>query len=160
MKSDISREIENWSDLEMELGKYTEGLTSVEQMDYILEDLISELSIYISKEEQGLNIDNISQSEFLKCISKPEEYLTAVNKSDIKRTSSNWSIKREISIVSFNYTTIIDRLFGIEDNTKFFGNKNMITLRPVLHIHGYTDRQMVIGVNEHSQIKNQDFQKM
>jgi hypothetical protein len=158
LKSDIKNNKANWSDLELALGKYTENLSTVNDFESAHEDLILNLSEYLSNEEQLLD-DGLQHNikNFANDLLYPEKYLTKKDKQDITIFKNQWkSIETwSINIMSFNYTKTVEKLLGFSgerielDKNKYLDN--------VFHIHGYVDERMIVGVNDTSQIKNQDF---
>lgn len=68
----------------------------------------------------------------------------------------------DVNIFTFNYTTVIEKLLGDKQKNVLLAqhqNKAGIKLTEVKHIHGFLDNDMVIGVNDISQIKNVSFRE-
>ena len=50
LKENISNDIENWSDLELELGRYTKNLNSIKEFEEVYEDIGDNLGEYLKQE--------------------------------------------------------------------------------------------------------------
>ena len=163
LKKNISNNYKNWSDLELALGKYTEELKTLDDFDEVFEDILNQLAEYLKKEESKFNSNKVNKEKFFENLVKPEDFLPLADKNKIKIfknkfQSHNWNI----DIVTFNYTTIIEKIIDQNKNIKIGHHPNYllnVTLREIEHIHGYLDERMVLGVNDISQLKNKEFQK-
>ena len=58
VKSNISSNIENWSDLELALGSYTTNLKGLNDFDEMFEDIGLELSKFLQAEEKKNRLFN------------------------------------------------------------------------------------------------------
>jgi hypothetical protein len=160
LKRNLSDNDKNWSDLELALGQYTEQLRSLEQFDSVFEDLLENLALYLKTQENSFDTARVNQKQFFENLAKPENFLAAADKTEIldfktRFANSQWSI----DMVTFNYTTVIEKIIGQSKNKighHLNGNLD-VSLSAVEHIHGYVDNQMVLGVNDLSQLKNNDF---
>ena len=59
--------------------------------------------------------------------------------------------------VTFNYTKCIDKCVEILKN--FIKDNSSYKIKPTLHIHGYIEENMIVGVNDSTQIDNISFSK-
>lgn len=161
LKSNISNNYKNWSDLEFALGQYTDEFKTVEEFDEAFEDIGEKLAEYLKKEEDKFKPNKVNQENFFLDLVKPEEYLLAADKNIInsyktKFNNSNW----DIDIFTFNYTKTIEKIIEGKNNVKlnYHPNSNFSSnLREIEHIHGYVDERMVLGVNDLTQLKNKNF---
>lgn len=71
------------------------------------------------------------------------------------------------SFITFNYTNVLDRIIGLYDEktaiiTKHQGQEFMRSnkIGQIIHIHGTTDEEMILGVNDAEQIGNDLLKKM
>lgn len=55
LKSNISNNYKNWSDLEFALGQYTDEFKTVEEFDDAFEDIGEKLAEYLKKKKISLN---------------------------------------------------------------------------------------------------------
>ena len=161
LKSSISNNYKNWSDLELALGQYTEELKTVDDFDEVFEDIGEKLAEYLIKEESKFDVTKINKEKFFENLVKPEVFLPVAENTKIKTYKLKFSnVSWNIDIVTFNYTKIIDKIIENKKNIKIglHPRKHLkVTLREILHIHGYVDNRMVMGVNDISQLKNKTF---
>jgi len=161
LKSLISNNYKNWSDLELALGQYTEEFKTTENFDEVFEDIGEHLAKYLLSEENKFNFEKINKEKFFKNLVKPEDFLPPADNNKIrdyktKFINNEWSV----DIVTFNYTKIIDKIIGEGKNVNLGHHPRRtsnVILRSIQHIHGYYDYQMVLGVNDVSQLKNKEF---
>lgn len=59
LKENISTNLENWSDLELALGSYTDNIRSREEFDEIFEDIGDKLADYLQQEENKFDYSKI-----------------------------------------------------------------------------------------------------
>lgn len=158
LKEDIFKNFDNWSDLELELGKYTDNIQTLEEFDEIFEDILEKLSLYLQKEEKKLDVSNLvsHKNNLLNNLLYPEDTLTDIDKNKLKAYKNRWSGHSwNVNIITFNYTKSLEKLLDYrEKNIMIESNKY---LREITHIHGYVDNRMVIGVNDKTQILNKTF---
>lgn len=163
LKHNISSNYNNWSDLELALGQYTAELKILEEFDEVFEDIGEQLAEYLKKEEDKLDIKKIDKEKFFENLAKPENFLPIADNNKIKTFKDNWLNHRwSIDIMTFNYTTVIEKIIENKKNIKIGyhpKNQDLVTLIGVNHIHGFVDKNMVLGVNDISQLKNKEFHK-
>ncbi|WP_340156535.1 AbiH family protein [uncultured Winogradskyella sp.] len=161
LKENISKTYDSWADLELALGNYTQHLEKIEEFDDILVDIGQELSNYLHKEELKLESHEIDQKKFFEYLSFPERLFLPADKEDILGIKRKWASHHwALNIFTLNYTSIIEKIFGNKQKNVLLANHTTtatIKLGEIKHIHGYLDNDMVIGVNDISQIKNESF---
>jgi len=163
LKDNISKNLKNWADLELELGKYTEQLNSIEEFDDIVLDIGENLANYLALEEEKISKAEINLDKFFEDLCFPERFFLPADKEKLLTFKRNWiNHQWNVNIFTFNYTTVIERLIGESQKNVLLGthtNKVGIKLTEVKHIHGFLDNDMVIGVNDISQIENVSFRE-
>jgi hypothetical protein len=163
LKDNISKTYESWSDLELELGSYTQHLKKIEEFDDIMGDIGDKLSQYLKIEEDKLESYKIDQQKFFEYLSFPEKLFLPTDEENLIEIKKKWgSHNWDLNIYTFNYTSVIEKIFGDKQKnvlltTHNLKNKATVTLRETKHIHGFLNNDMVIGVNDKSQIKNESF---
>lgn len=158
---DIQDNPKNWSDLEHELGKF---IKEVEPQNAIIlhDDLIEKLSKFIQLEEEKYVINDTQKEPLLNYLKNPFfNYGFLKNEIDqIKGLIGTYGLNQDwdIKIMTFNYTKTIERMIGKFDEPILIGNceNNKIYLTEIEHIHGFSDERMVLGVNDDSQIANEN----
>ncbi len=165
----ISADYELWSDLELGLGEFLRKigpnnlesfLDSKELLEKSLADyLINESNKVTVKDEQQMQKELESRiPHFYKEFSAIEQARYEVFLSDTAK-----SIK--YCFINFNYTDVLDRIiYTCADSGNPFSNhvckKNNsryddFIIHPI-HIHGDTNKDLVLGVNDDSQIGNEN----
>lgn len=164
LKKNISENYNNWSDLEIALGGYTAELKTLEEFDEVFEDIGENLAEFLRLEEDKFIESEIDRERFFKYLVTPENELRQIDKNRIteykkKFYNNHWGL----DIFTFNYTTVLEKIIGEGQKNIRIGNhpntssKANVTLTGIEHIHGFTDKRMVLGVNDKSQIKNKAF---
>lgn len=166
LKNDINRNITLWSDFESEFGKYTKNLGKLganvysleDELDIINDDIREKLSTYIGHEDNRVSFSENASKAFLEDIISPEKHLRDYERRTISYQKDNvWNkTANVIDIISFNYTTTIEHL--ILDGFPVQSGKFSIS-EPV-HVHGYYNNRMIMGVDNLSQIENEDLKKL
>lgn len=64
LKENISKNLKNWADLELELGSYTEQLNSIEEYDDIALDIGENLANFLCLEEQKITKVEVDFQKF------------------------------------------------------------------------------------------------
>lgn len=166
LKKNISANYNNWSDLELAFGRYTNELKTLEEFDEVFEDIGENLAEYLRLEEEKFEESEIDRERFFKYLVSPEDELRQIDKNRINQYKSKYLNHHwGIDIFTFNYTTVLEKIIGEGQKNIRIGNhpntnsKADVILRGIEHIHGFTDNRMVLGVNDESQIKNKDFKK-
>lgn len=161
LKDDIQGNIDLWSSLELQYGKHMSQLgkggndvhTIEEELDIINDDIREKLSSFIEHENNEINFTNEARHKFLNDILVPEQNLRDYEIDKVKQCRANvWNLTQNvINIITFNYTSTIEYLLG---DAPVQASKFVI--QQPIHVHGYYNRRMVLGVNDISQIDNEN----
>lgn len=165
LKIDISENIDDWSDLELALGRYTEKLKSTKEFDDIFEDILDNLAEYLQKVESQYNYSNKDGKKLVEYLTSPENSLPLSEKIELNKYKNSFnSSQRNISIITFNYTMACEKLLDFKGTSATINkhdNVHPVVLQEILHIHGFidntVDNRMIMGVNDVSQISNKSF---
>lgn len=165
LKADIQSDISLWSDLELQFGKHMAKLGSMgksvhtlqEELDIINDDLREKLSEYIATEDKRCTFAENAKKLFLDKVAKPYTHLRDYERTDIQnRKTNNWQTTANVvNFITFNYTRTLEKLIG-----KTPVNTNGFELHEPIHVHGYYDQRMILGVNDASQIENEELRKL
>lgn len=151
-----SGEITDWSDFEKAFGQYSDRFNVDTKMDYLecFEDFVIQFNAYLEAEEKRVDFSDkklITQTMF----NAVTQYFY-IREGDKAYIQSLYppvaSSSRIYNFISFNYTRTVDKCANIlqqhlkSDNARGVGK--------VLHIHGYVEENMIMGVNDKSQIIN------
>ncbi len=157
--------VNNWADLEVTFGRYTELLLDEEEIIELYADILKELKNYLQKEEKKVNFD-LCKSELEKNFEKPlSVFYSELRKENREKFLNicqyNKRPKRvNIRFATFNYTkTLSNCIKHIKDKNKVIGSKVVgnttfsIHVNSANHIHGTIENSnMIFGVNDKSQI--------
>jgi hypothetical protein len=159
LKESISNDIENWADLELELGKHTAKTKSKEEFIEIFEDIGDNLADYLQEEENKLDLSKVDKQKLFDYISSPENSLPKAQKNEIDKIRTKWSGHHwYVNFITFNYTKTFEKIIEKKGAHLEIGthHKAKILYQGIEHVHGYIDDRMVMGVNDISQIKNKE----
>ncbi|MDE7070744.1 MAG: bacteriophage abortive infection AbiH family protein [Clostridia bacterium] len=161
-KKDLRENLENWSDLEIELGKYSKNFNKKNEQEFIelLYDIQDNLADYLDKQDLDFTISDADKRKTFADLINYERYLTERE----RRNFSNYLTKTDnhINIITYNYTKTFEKLYDWEGSSKLIGNKAIagysykVSMDSVEHIHGTTSNNMLLGVNDSSQILSED----
>lgn len=161
LKKNISSNYKNWADLELALGQYTGEIKTINEFDEVFEDIGEQLAEYLKKEESKFDLSSINREKFFANLVKPETFLSVTENNKILEFKRRFSLNSwTVDIVTFNYTSIIDKIIGDSKNIKIgnhISNTGSVILKGIEHIHGYVDNRMILGVNDISQLRNKEF---
>lgn len=168
----IKDDYEFWSDLEEALGKYTARVSPAEEEKFWKSEgkLEFELVKYLKQQMDQVNLKSKEKEIALELQRSLTEFYTELGEDHQQHIANIYSRTDKIvySFISFNYTDILDRCleeFGkiMPDNFPQYHNNNNIvhwhSIEEILHIHGTISRDMVLGVNDDTQIGNERFRK-
>lgn len=168
----IKREIEkdqkdnyqNWSDLEVALGKFTLNV-SKENIEKFIQDKIELdklLNKYLLLQEEKFIYDD---KQIKNMINRVLSHMRSGN--NVEERTLIWdTLNKYVSenyfyqAITFNYTDCVDRIWmSISDESigshRFGASMMSERFKDVLHIHGtLRDHEMLIGVNDETQIAN------
>jgi hypothetical protein len=160
LKEDISSGITDWSDLELAFGAYTVKLEDIKQFDEVYEDIVDNLGDYLIAEESKLDTTKIDLPKFIENLGLPEHTLTDEDIQELRSFKRPWTnVDWKINIITLNYTRVIEKIFEDRTSNRPIGSHHhhQIILKNLQHIHGFTDKRTILGVNDISQIAKKDF---
>ncbi|WP_440056164.1 bacteriophage abortive infection AbiH family protein [Pseudoalteromonas sp. T1lg65] len=172
-KNEIGENYLDWSDLEANLGKYTEQLDSATDFEEIHSDLIDELANYLTEiqtEFVKTKLQRLDKKKFITDLFSPEVYSETSHCRLLDYYNSSQKNAKNLSIITFNYTNTIESILGIE--TTHARYENVLTkcqpssvaesqsILNVLHLHGTLEENMVLGVDNIEQVLSKKFRNI
>jgi hypothetical protein len=163
LKDEIDSNIENWSDLELALGKYTNELHTSSEFNEVFEDIEDNLATYLNSVENTFEFQQFNGKEFYKNLAFPENSLLPADKIRLVDFKNRWNSSQwNINLITFNYTNSLEKLLefsGKPLDIKDFVRRSphSVVIHKIEHIHGYYYQRMVLGVNDISQVSNKNF---
>lgn len=163
-KQKISQDWENWSDVELALGQITKDYTGDDAAQAFMEcydDIFDKLAEYLTNEETRFDectLDALDKA-MVYAFENWREGFRPQRKREIDSHIQNFSGGFTYNFIIFNYTRTTDKaLLSIEKKVlgrRQYGNTTYDNaIGKYIHVHGYTDKDMILGVNDESQIAN------
>lgn len=138
---------ELWSDLEMALGDYVESIVTEEDLNIFMiekNEIENKLKEYLKIQQERIIWDqetlDKSRVEFDKAVKDFSFVEDSFDNEFIQEMSKALIF---INIINFNYTNIIKKIANV--------NKEL------LYLHGTLDANIILGVNDAEQIKNNKY---
>ncbi len=159
-----------WSDLELGLGKFTSQLKDINELRTVYYDINILLKSYLTeiynKRIAELDKQDLTTS-LINYLIHPDKVFNARAKKSIKNFFITYANSNDvIDIITFNYTYTIEHLLKLKPTpSSLVLGKNIkslpIKFGNINHIHGkLSDNDLILGVNDVSQIANEDFRSM
>lgn len=156
-KKTIKNDIDSWADFEMKLAEYAHTFNSESELiecisdyrAYLTKYLRQEQTEFINRERGDSNLFAATIAEVRRSLGSFYSGLTPNDRRAIMESISD-NTPAVYQFVNFNYTSVFDELinevFGSPIAGK--GQRN----RPVIHIHGSLDNDVVLGVDNRNQL--------
>ena len=180
-KSEIGDNVEQWSDFELQMGRFTDqvmpmGPLTSRGYDECIEDFCSNLVSYLEKQEAGiLNRvrENIAKGIKEKCremLQDPFSCLRRGQRVQLQDYLRNQSEPLDVlyNFIVFNYTTTCERYMidvltsGGSDRIRYCSVPNLkadIRYGRLVHVHGSLRDEILLGVDNAYQIRNPELRK-
>ncbi|WP_214858503.1 AbiH family protein [Exiguobacterium sp. s191] len=153
-KKDSIEQID-WSDFEIAVGSYTKKIETKKEIEEFIKDYEEFIDYFTSYIEEGID-NNLLEfwmeenlNSFENSIKNPINTYERDQHELTVRYSNYRNITKNFNYVIFNYTEIFDLL---HQNWKKHYSQTGITSNSPIHIHGYCQEQILLGVNDESQI--------
>lgn len=161
-KQEILNNIKNWSDFEKAFGEYANDFNSTDVDKYLAqyENFVESFHNYLVQQEK--EFDLLDKQMIFSIMNKSLTSFYDIKPADkaIIKSTNNFSRTelKNYNYICFNYTNCLDNCVNILK--KGFENKKITApTGDVIHVHGYIKNYMIMGVNDPSQILNDDFAK-
>lgn len=167
-KKSILKDEKMWSNAELAFGKATQqfktdGYTA-EDFCICHEDFCVQLAKYLQAQEQRINytaLKGILTKGFVNGIQGYKKGFRELETDAISAAENMFGSGYTYNFISFNYTAVIGICHQfLKENSSLLGRrKHSSTLYDnscgrLLYVHGTVDRDMVLGVNDSSQIED------
>ena len=150
--------VEDWADFEKAFGEHSSHVEILNSNSYTerFEDFITKFNLYLEAEEK--NVDYSDNESIVKVMNSAVTTYFHIRRGDkikIEQRYNQIGGQYTYNFITFNYTRTIDRCANILNNSL----KNVAgrSVGSIVHIHGYVDENMIMGVNDSSQITNEKF---
>lgn len=167
-RQDIDKDADLWSSAELAFGQYTKGFAygkkEVEAFTNCHEDFCMNLGKYLERQEKRIDYDLLGDkltTGFIKSVKSVTSGFRTEQRDTIQRSIDSVSGGIQYNFVSFNYTRVLDACVeyakskvGALGSRTYKHSTSTNNIGQLIHVHGYTDRDMVLGVNDETQIAN------
>lgn len=165
LRESLSSNDKYWSDLELAMGAYTSELANFNEVEEVYDDLNDEMQNYLRSVNAKNLPDNIDVNLLKQHLYSPEMFLCPADQERIDNVYRNNISSHNISIITFNYTSTIEKILGINtpriESTQIgidlgeakYTSSGKIRLNSIYHVHGNID-EAILGINDKSQIAN------
>lgn len=160
MQKEITRDTELWADMELGLGKFTSITNNIEEFDAFYFELSEHLRDYLKYENDKFTPTVQLKVKVKEDLTNIPKYIENLDKARfdnfVKQYGSSY---KEINVITLNYTNSFEKIFNIATNGNNIGLNNA-QLRQIIHLHGQLDNSIILGVDNESQIANEEFRKI
>ena len=159
---------ETWADFEQKLGEYAGCLSPALsgkdlELEYLSakESIEEDLNVFIAEREQAADVDHIDTCSS-RCIDSLCAWVDSLTSMDREKVRSAIGLPLDVTFyfVTLNYTSILDQVVGLirignYQKARKTGVSSFL-LSEVIHAHGDLDGNPICGVNDDSQIANEE----
>ncbi len=153
------KEVIDWADFEKAFGQHSASFKIEEKDAYKdrFEDFVRKFNAYLEEEEKRVDYSNESEiiSVMKQAVTTYYQKLRPGESEVIQKIYNSNTSVRYYNFISFNYTKTVDKCAKLLK--KELDKTPTQRLDQVLHIHGYIEENMIMGVNDPSQITNPAF---
>lgn len=153
LKKDINANKELWSDMEEAFGLFTSKVETAADLENLYFELSDNLQDYLTAEERAFIPTDKLKSKFVGDIIHPAKYMGEIDRIRYNNFVKTVGAGYDISVMTLNYTDTFEKLLSLGSSTdkKIDGNNYF---RQVIHVHGLLGDSIIIGVDNESQIAN------
>lgn len=155
---DEVKKIIDWADFEKAFGEHSKDPEIKDKRAYLarFEDFVESFNAYLEKVESCVDYsdaDGIAKA--MDTAVKSFYHIRTADRNTISGIINQYGADRVYNFITFNYTRTADNCVDAfrqvikTDRTRKVGS--------VTHIHGFIDQNMIVGVNDESQILNEEF---
>lgn len=154
------KKIIDWSDFEKAFGEHSSDLGIKRKADYLarFEDFTEKFNTYLETIEACTDCSNTT--EIGKTMDNAVKMYKHIRKEDedaLDAHRAKFNSDRTYNFVCFNYTKTLD--FCINALREVLKKENSRNVGSVVHIHGFIEDNMILGVNDSSQITDSALSK-
>ncbi|MTK53378.1 AbiH family protein [Paludibacter sp.] len=160
-KEDINLDLEDWSDFEKQMGVYTEKFTidTIDDYYFCIKNFREFLVLHLKNQESHIDYQQSEDdiiSVFRYSMQKFQNELQPLDLT-IRSPILNISETIQYNFITFNYTSVLDNCLSILKEKFSLSRLNYIdSISQILHLHGTTEEDLIMGVDNVSQITNEN----
>lgn len=153
-----SDKYELWKDLEKALGEFSVEATSNGEFIQFLGELRRYLILYLKKQNELYSVPDEFDMKYLMDLLRPDTYLSERDSLQF-RSYFRSADTRIISFITFNYTDILELIFSGLNESEMIKEFGQYKINTPLKVHGSLSSGLMMGVDNSSQIQNQEFRE-
>lgn len=145
----------DWSDFEVAIGEYTNKIKNEIELEMFIKDyeeFIEDFTNFIESQVNFSELDSFYKSSigtFNKAVLKPDN-MEENDRTEIVKDYKKASTEKKIrDFIVFNYTETFDKIY---EHWKYKFSQSNLTANTPIHIHGLCQSEVLLGVNDISQI--------
>ena len=159
----MARNLPFWANAELAFGKSTVDFSDATDFCDCHMDFCVKLASFLDAQESRLYYDSLGElipEIFVKSIRAYTNGFREEQRKQIQNCVDSVSEGFIYNFISFNYTRTLDKCVKYAKNKSILGTRRHHgavfdnNFGVLLHVHGFTDKDMVLGVNDESQIGN------
>lgn len=158
MKSTINHNTLLWSDMEEGLGNFTDQAENFQDFENFYFELNEHLQEYLKQEDEKFTPTDKLKSKSIQDLTAITKYFGALDKLRYNSFVKKYGFSsKDISVITLNYTNSLEKICNLNEGvtTKSLGNNT--NLQNIIHVHGRLKNSIIVGVDDESQIKNEQF---
>lgn len=155
--NDKEKHIIDWADFEKAFGKHSADLKISRKADYLarFDDFVEKFNAYLEIVEACTDCSNSDEiGKIMDDAMKSYKQIRRADENSIDAFREKFNSDRIYNFVCFNYTKTLDKCIAALREVLRKGNQRR--LGSVVHIHGYIENNMIVGINDPSQIIDPD----
>lgn len=168
IKDDIKNGGKNWADFELGLGQYTKHFTVDNATDFLecYEDAHEMIIKFLEEQKSKFDLDGITSEEFVSFKNGLINFYQDLNPQEINTFNiileADKGNNEMINFLSFNYTNTLNYIVNelaktpLKQWSTSNGTRKMEVNKKIIHMHGTSTEYPILGVDNASQIANQD----
>ncbi|MCL2312206.1 MAG: bacteriophage abortive infection AbiH family protein, partial [Firmicutes bacterium] len=162
IRNDIDKDIRSWADLEMKLGDYIckYDLHQIKEYEFAYRDIKEKLNRYIKMQERKVKYDTIGteiSEQVKKFFGEFHDYFPPQTRLELINSIYPRIGSMTYNFINFNYTQTLAECLAQGGDTLKYRTHNRDVVDKIVHIHGQIDNNLLLGVDNESQINNDIF---
>lgn len=155
---DEVKRIIDWADFEKAFGEHSNDPDIKDKRAYLarFEDFVETFNAYLENVESCVDYSDIDAiAKTMDTAVKTFYHIRTADKNAISSFINQFGTERVYNFVTFNYTRTADNC--VDAFRQIIKTDRMRKIGTITHIHGFIDQNMIVGVNDESQILNEKF---
>lgn len=152
-------EVETWAYLEKRLGEFSQECDDAEEFTTFYLHMADELRKYLDDEAAAHPVQ--ATEKYAQDIWEPERYFNPAEKNKLSGYIHVFNRENiSLNAISFNYTNLFEDAIGYNGTKVLLKSRfpgSSFSIEHVYKIHGQLGGTPLLGVNDSSQIANQEF---